>query len=222
MSKSAEKPVKVVEFLGPIGIGKTTNTDLLVEHLGYTPVYEQFAANPFLEKSYGEENRRLWVFLAQVWFLFNKAKQIREIDAMIDTMLITSGEAYISFDMSSYMDASFARARHLQGDMGRLEYAVYELLFRTIRKFRKHPPTALVSLKAKSTTVVDRIDGRGREFEKGKISKEYIEHLCNAIYYWLKQIPKGTKVLDYDTENRNLVDNPEDQQHFVQFIQQNV
>lgn len=221
MKQNAEKPVKIVEFLGPIGIGKTTNTDLLVEHLGYTPVYEQFAANPFLEKSYGDENKRVWVFLSQVWFLFNKAKQIKEIDGMIDEMLVKSGKANVTFDMSNYMDASFARARHLQGDMGRLEYQVYELLFRIIRKFRKYPPTTLVSLKADSATVVGRIDGRGREFEKGKISEEYITNLCNAIYYWLTQIPDETKVLEYDTEHKNLAYNTEDQQHFIQFIKQN-
>ena len=72
-----KKVPKFIAVEGPIGVGKTTLTNLLAESFGYDTFLEKPGENPFLADFY--ENPSQAALGAQLFFLFQRVKQIQEI-----------------------------------------------------------------------------------------------------------------------------------------------
>ena len=70
-------PHRLVVVEGLIGVGKTSLARKLAAAVGAGTVFEQPMENPFLERFY--KDRRAAAFPAQLYFLFQRARQLSEL-----------------------------------------------------------------------------------------------------------------------------------------------
>ena len=70
--------VNFIAIEGVIGVGKTSLAKKIKERLDAELILEQFEANPFLEKFYGDRKR--YAFQTQMFFLINRYKQQQELN----------------------------------------------------------------------------------------------------------------------------------------------
>ena len=166
---------RFVAIAGNVGVGKSTLTGLLAERLGWEPFFEAVDENPYLADFYGD--MRAWSFHSQIFFLSRRLRHHRQ--------LLDRPNSVVQ-DRSVYEDAEvFACNLYVQGDMDERDYQSYRDLYEVLTSFLP-PPDLVVYLRASVTTVVQRIEQRGRDYEKG-ISTEYLERL-NALYLSLIHI----------------------------------
>jgi len=161
---------------GNIGVGKTTLTAKLAEHLGWTPYYERVINNPYLADFYADMSR--WSFNLQVYFLSRR---------FIDQRVISESPAPCVQDRTIYEDAEiFAYILHKQGSMSDRDYENYCDLFNAMTDYLAKP-NLIIYLQASTWTLVSRIRRRGRDFEK-QITNEYLFELNNAYERWIKRL----------------------------------
>jgi len=70
-------PHRFIVVEGPIGVGKTSLARRLAQSLGGQLMLEQADENPFLERFY--RNPRAAAFQTQLFFLFQRARQLEEL-----------------------------------------------------------------------------------------------------------------------------------------------
>src|SRR5690606_18793775 len=105
-----------------IGVGKTTLTTYLTERYGFTPVFEPFATNPFLDDFYKDMQR--WAFHSQIWFLSHKYRLHCELERSSGTIVQ---------DRTIYEDAEiFATNLYRSKRMARPDYETYMELYRAM------------------------------------------------------------------------------------------
>ncbi|MCA9957251.1 MAG: deoxynucleoside kinase, partial [Anaerolineales bacterium] len=96
-----------ITIAGNIGVGKSTLVELLSQKLGWEPVFEAVAENPYLADFYQDMER--WSFHSQVFFLSRRLQQ--------HYALLQQNQSIIQ-DRSVYEDAEiFARNLYQQGHM---------------------------------------------------------------------------------------------------------
>lgn len=160
---------KFVAIAGNVGVGKSTLTQLLSDHLGWQPYYEAVDDNPYLADFY--QDMRRWGFHSQIYFLSRRLRHHRQ--------LVDNPNAVIQ-DRSVYEDAEiFARNLHAQGNMADRDYTSYRELYEAITSFLP-PPDLIIYLRASVPTLLERIRQRGRDFEMD-IAPEYLKQL-NILY----------------------------------------
>ncbi len=186
-----------VAIAGNIGAGKTTLTSLLSKHFKWEPQYEDVLENPYLEDFYDRMER--WSFNLQVYFLNSRFRQILEIRE--------SGKDIIQ-DRTIYEDAHiFAPNLHAMGLMANRDFENYMSLFDLMESVTK-APDLLIYLRSSVPNLVKQIQKRGREYENS-ISIDYLNKLNERYEDWVKSYKKG-KLLIFDVDQINFVDDPED------------
>ena len=164
---------RFIAVAGNVGVGKSTLTHLLSERLGWEPFYEAVDDNPYLADFY--EDMRKWSFHSQIFFLSRRLRHHREILSHPNTVVQ---------DRSVYEDAEiFARNLHAQGNMANRDYACYRELYEVLTQFLP-PPDLVVYLRASVPTLQQRIELRGRDFER-KIPNVYLEQLNQLYEDWI-------------------------------------
>ncbi len=190
---------------GPIGVGKTTLTELLVDYFQGSGIYEVVEENPFLEKFYQEPER--FAFQTQIFFLLSRFKQMEQI-IQADLFCKTVVSDYL-FDK----DRIFASI-NLNSD----EFILYEKVFRALHK-QLPEPDLIIYLTASTDVLLSRIRERNRSFEKemqgvylDKIKQMYKQHFLS-----LDQKKQNT-VLWVDTSELNIKENEKDKHSLVNMI----
>ncbi|NNF06625.1 MAG: deoxynucleoside kinase [Candidatus Eisenbacteria bacterium] len=192
---------------GNIGVGKTSLTDRVGARLGWKTAFESVEDNPFLKDFY--ESMERWSFHLQVYFLGHRANQHRELAA---------DPASSIADRCVYEDAHiFARVLHHLGNMSTSEYQAYKEVYALVSESLPRPDL-LLYLKAPVPVLVDRIQNRGREMEKG-IDGDYLSLLDQFYEEWLEHFDL-CPVLTIHTENLNFVHRPEHLDTVVSAIKQ--
>lgn len=194
ISCSISKRPVYIAIEGPIGVGKTTLTNLLAEALHARAVYEQFEENPFLRRFY--EDRRSVAFQTQLFFLLCRFKQqqsLRQQDLF---------EQNIVSDYLFDKDRIFA-CLNLDGD----ELMLYDRIF-DILSPRLAKPDLVIYLQAPLKVLQDRIIKRGREYEQS-IDPNYLASLSEAYQGFFPHY-NSSKVLTIDTTHIDIVGNLED------------
>jgi len=154
---------------GNIGVGKSTLTSLLSQHLGWEPFLESQQDNPYLADFYGGMAR--WSFHSQVFFLARRLRHHRQ--------LLDRPNSVIQ-DRTVYEDAEiFARNLYEQGSMEARDYDTYCELYQAVISILP-PPNLVLYLRASTPTLVKRIQQRGRSYER-QITAEYLDKL-NVLY----------------------------------------
>ncbi len=154
---------------GNIGVGKSTLTALLSQHLGWEPFMEGVDDNPYLADFYADMAR--WSFHSQVFFLARRLRHHRQ--------LLDRPNSVIQ-DRTVYEDAEiFARNLYEQGWMQARDYSTYCDLYQAVTAILP-PPNLVLYLRASVPTLIKRIQQRGRTYER-QITTEYLEKL-NGLY----------------------------------------
>jgi deoxyadenosine/deoxycytidine kinase len=164
-----------VTIAGNIGVGKSTLVGILAEEFGWQPYYELVADHPYLDDYYTDRER--WGFHSQIWFLSQRYEQHLEI---ADTPVS------VCQDRSIYEDYEvFVKGLLEQGIFSHRDFRTYRRLFYALVR-GVTPPTLLVYLRASTPTLLDRINGRSRHYERA-IPAAYLEQLNRRYEEWLRR-----------------------------------
>ncbi len=154
---------------GNIGVGKSTLTALLSQHLGWEPFLEGVQDNPYLADFYTDMAR--WSFHSQIFFLARRLRHHRQ--------LLDRPNSVIQ-DRTVYEDAEiFARNLYEQESMETRDYDTYCELYQAVTAILP-PPNLVLYLRASTPTLVKRIQQRGRYYER-QITEDYLDKL-NVLY----------------------------------------
>lgn len=183
---------------GMIGVGKTTLTEILANHLGTTPFYEPVEDNPVLPLYYSDAKR--YGFLLQIYFLNKRFAMIKQ--ALSDNNNI--------LDRSIYEDALFTEENYKAGNITKVEFDVYlnllDNMLKEINATAKQRPDLLVFIDADFDTILSRIKKRGRDYEQieGKPELEnYYRRIWSAYRMWFDNYTTSPKIR-IDLEEQDL------------------
>ena len=194
-----------VAVSGNIGSGKTTLTEKLAKHYGWTAEYEAVDNNPYLADFYADMQR--WAFHLQIYFLNSRFKQLTEIIKRQQTTIQ---------DRTIYEDAYiFAANLYASKLLSERDYQNYLNLFNSMMAYAK-PPNLLIYLRADIPKLVSQIQKRGRAYEDA-IRLDYLKNLNKHYEDWIGNYKQGN-LLIIDVNNMDFVSNVEDFAYIVEKI----
>lgn len=154
-----------IVIAGNIGSGKTTLTNLLVRHYGWTPRMEQVTANPYLSDYYKDMKR--WSLNLEVFFLKERFRDLLEINheknVVVQDRSIFEG-VYI-----------FTANNHDMGNMSDHDFDTYMGLFESMMMVARMPDL-MIYLRSSVPHLVDNIHRRGRDYEQN-MQLNYLKNL---------------------------------------------
>ncbi len=182
---------------GNIGVGKTTFTKMLAERLQLKSYFESVIDNPYLADFYGDMHR--WSFHLQIYFLHRRFRTHVEM---------SNNDGGVVQDRTIYEDVEiFARNLYEMGHMTQRDWDNYRNLFAIMTSFLRKPDL-IIYLQASTDTLLTRIRGRDRGFER-TIDPEYLHRLNVAYDHWINQIIDREPVMVIDTNRFNIFDDEE-------------
>ena len=187
---------------GPIGVGKTTLTKRLAHSFNYETLLEQAELNPFLERFY--QDQRASALPTQLYFLFQRAKQIQEL---------RQGDIFQQVRVADFLidkDQLFAQVT-LDDDELKLYQTVYQQLTIDAPK-----PDLVIYLQAPTDVLLDRIQQRGIESERA-IDSRYLEQLNEAytrFFYYYDDAP----LLIVNATDIDLAGSEQDYRNLVSYM----
>jgi deoxyadenosine/deoxycytidine kinase len=175
---------------GPIGAGKTSLARRLASRLSAEVVLEQPDENPFLGRFYRDMTR--YALPTQLFFLFQRARMLEPL-AQPDLFARP-----VIGDFLLDKDPLFARLT-LSAD----ELSLYQKIYDALRP-RAPAPDAVIYLQASAATLVERVRGRAKAYER-TVTEEYLAMLADSyarFFYHYDAAP----LLIVNSENLNFVE----------------
>ena len=118
-----------IVIAGNIGSGKTTLTNMLVKHYGWTPRMESVQTNPYLDDYYKDMKR--WSLNLETFFLKERFRDLLEIE---------KSEATIIQDRSIFEGVFiFTANNHDMGNMSDRDFDTYMGLFQSMMLVLRKP-----------------------------------------------------------------------------------
>ncbi len=189
---------------GPIGVGKSSLTNILSERFKARRVMEVVEENPFLSAFYGD--RAKFAFQTQMFFLLSRFKQQQELFQQ---------DLFSAVTVSDYLFAKDRIFAHLTLDKN--ELALYERVFEALGP-RVTKPDLVIYLQARLDVLLARIKKRGRDFER-KFDQSYLEELCSSYNEFFFHY-QDTPLLVVNTSDIDFVNNPEDLEDLVRVVKE--
>ncbi len=199
MSQSEHRYI-VVE--GPIGVGKSSLTNILSERFAARKVMEVVEENPFLSAFYAD--RAKYAFQTQMFFLLSRFKQQQKLFQQ---------DLFATVTVSDYLFAKDRIFAHLTLDPN--ELSLYERIFEELGP-RVAKPDLVIYMQARLEVLLARIKKRGREFER-KFDPQYLEDLCKAYNEFFFHY-QDTPLLVVNTSDIDFVNNPEDLENLINVV----
>jgi deoxyadenosine/deoxycytidine kinase len=189
---------------GPIGVGKTSLSNLLAERLGGRRILEVVEENPFLSSFYTD--RQKFAFQTQIFFLLSRFRQQQDLFQQ---------DLFSAMTVSDYLFAKDRIFAHLNLDAH--ELALYERVFEALSP-RVAKPDLVIYLQARLDVLLHRIKKRGREFER-KFDAQYLEGLVHAYNDFFTHYT-DTPMLVVNTSDIDFVHNEADREDLLAAIRQ--
>ncbi|MFC6171223.1 deoxynucleoside kinase [Loigolactobacillus jiayinensis] len=179
----------VIITAGMIGVGKTTLTGMIAEHLGTEAFFEPVGDNPVLPLYYSDPKK--YGFLLQIFFLNKRFAMIKK--ALTDDNNV--------LDRSIYEDALFTRENNKEGNISDQEFDIYlkllDNMMAELQSIPKKAPDLLVYAYADFDTILYRIKKRGRDYEQVENDQslyDYYYKIWNAYKEWFEVYAEGPKM----------------------------
>ncbi len=189
---------------GPIGVGKSSLTNIVAKRFEARRVMEVVEENPFLANFY--DDRVKYAFQTQMFFLLSRFKQQQELFQQ---------DLFSEVTVSDYL---FAKDRIFANlTLEAAELSLYERVFDALGP-RVTKPDLVIYLQARLDVLLSRIKKRGREFER-KFDVGYLEALCksyNDFFFHYQDTP----LLVVNTSDIDFVNNAEDLENLLTVIRQ--
>jgi len=196
---------KFIAIAGNMGIGKTTLTKKLAEHLNWQPYLEPFKQNPYLEDFYKDMQK--WAYHSQMFFLGKRVEEYYN--------LLKEKKSVVQ-DRTFYENAEvFAKNLYRKGLINKRDWAVYQNFYRTYVSMLP-APDLVIYLRASTDMIMDRIEKRSRDFEKN-IEREYVDELNDLYDEWISDF-EGAQVLSISYDDLDLKNSNIDFQSFLDAI----
>ena len=180
-----------------MGSGKTTLTNMLAKHYGWTPRFEAVDFNPYLEDYYKDIKR--WTFNLEVYFLKQRFK---------DLLDIAKSEETIIQDRTIYEGVYvFTANNKAMGHLSDRDFDTYMELFEQMTEIVK-TPDLMIYLRASVPHLVANIQKRGRTYEQS-IPLEYLTNLNERYEDFIFNKYPG-RLLVVDVDQLDFQHNPKD------------
>lgn len=190
----------VIITAGMIGVGKTTLTAKIADHLHTKAFFEPVGENPVLPLYYKDPKQ--YGFLLQIYFLNKRFSMIKQ--ALNDDNNV--------LDRSIYEDALFTKENNAEGNISDTELDVYlkllDNMMSDLNKLPKKAPDLMVYSETSFETILYRIKKRGRDYEQidnNPELKDYYYKMWSAYQDWYQEYDASPKMkidLDkYDLED---------------------
>ena len=180
-----------------MGSGKTTLTNMLAKHYGWTPRFEAVDFNPYLEDYYKDIKR--WTFNLEVYFLKQRFK---------DLLDIAKSEETIIQDRTIYEGVYvFTANNKAMGHLSDRDFDSYMELFEQMTEIVK-TPDLMIYLRASVPHLVANIQKRGRAYEQS-IPLEYLTNLNQRYEDFIFNKYPG-RLLVVDVDQLDFQHNPKD------------
>jgi deoxyguanosine kinase len=179
---------------GPLGVGKTSLTNLLAEELGARLVLERAEDNPFLTNFYKDSAR--YRFQTQMFFLLNRYSQQEEM---------AQPDLFTRITISDYLFAKDRIFAYL--NLNDHELSLYEQIYKMLEP-KIVRPDLVIFLQADTDTLLRRIKLRNRSFEKD-INHDYIAAVNEAYNQYFFHYSE-TPLLVINTSDIDFVHRRED------------
>ncbi len=190
---------RYVAIEGVIGVGKTSLARLLADRFRARLVLEEPEANPFLPDFYKEPRR--YAFQTQMFFLVSRYKDLRE---RVHPDLFHEG---IVADYLFQKDRIFANL-----NLSDRELMLYDAIAPQLES-EVPAPDLVVYLQASPERILDRIQQRGRTYEK-LMDPKYTATLAEAYNYFFFHF-REAPLLVVNTDEMNFVDRTSDLEDLV-------
>lgn len=200
----SEQPHRYIVVEGPIGVGKSSLTNLLSERFAARRVMEVVEENPFLSAFYSD--RAKYAFQTQMFFLLSRFRQQQELFQQ---------DLFNAVTVSDYLFAKDRIFAHLTLDTN--ELALYERVFEALGP-RVTKPDLVIYLQARLDVLLGRIKKRARDFER-KFDPQYLEDLCKAYNEFFFHYDE-TPLLVVNTSDIDFVHNEADLENLMTVISQ--
>ena len=190
---------RYVAIEGVIGVGKTSLAKLLADRFRARLVLEEPEANPFLPDFYKDPRR--YAFQTQMFFLISRYKDLRE---RVHPDLFHEG---IVADYLFQKDRIFANL-----NLSDRELMLYDAIAPHLES-EVPAPDLVVYLQASPERIVERIQQRGRPYEK-VMDPKYTATLAEAYNYFFFHF-RDAPLLVVNTDEMNFVDRTNDLEDLV-------
>ena len=176
-----------IGIAGNIGSGKTTLTEMLAAHYGWTPKYESVTYNPYLEDYYKDIPR--WSYNLETYFLAQRFQDLLDISRS-DGVIIQDRTIMEGVHI-------FVANNYDMGNLSQRDYETYMQLFNLMMSMVREPDL-LLYLKSSVPHLVSRIQQRGREYEQS-ISLDYLAGLNERYESWIGSYQGNLLIVDSDS-----------------------
>lgn len=187
---------------GPIGVGKTSLSNILTERFGGRRILEVVEQNPFLSSFYAD--RAKFAFQTQMFFLLSRFQQ---------QQALFQQDLFNRVTVSDYLFAKDRIFACLTLDPN--ELALYDRVFDALGP-RVVKPDLVIYLRASLEVLLYRIKKRGRDFER-QFDPAYLEELVKAYNEFFFHY-SDTPLLVINTSEIDFVNNGADLEDLLNVI----
>lgn len=197
---------------GPIGVGKTTLSNILSEHFNYTLLREIVEENPFLSKFYTDIKE--YALQTEAFFLFNRIKQLEDTEKNI----LEKGNGVIS-DYHIIKNLIFAGIT-----LDNMQFYKYKQMYNIFINDLPQPDI-VIYLNSNTDVLMKRIAMRDRSFER-QMDRNYIHELRNEYKYYFNPLSikhnfvgKEPIILEIDNSNLDFLNNENDREFIIDKVE---